>query len=140
MIVVDASVTNKLFLYSEEDHDIANLLFRAHSDQSEQIIVPNLIFYEVANTLATKTSIPQIQMTKSLSKLYKLNLNIVDLSEEEVKLSAKFAKKYKVSVYDAAYAVLAKQKKCKLITADTKFVSQVKLPFIRNLKDYSKSI
>lgn len=137
MIVVDASVTNKLFLAGEEYYDKADLLFQAHNDGLEQITAPNLIFYEVANTLATKSAIPMIQMIKSLSKLYKLNLHIVDLSEEELKLSAKFAKKYKVSVYDASYAVLAKEKKCNLVTADAKFVEKVHLPFIKHLSAIS---
>ncbi len=36
----------------------------------------------------------------------------------------------------AVYAVLAKEKKCPLITADEKFVGAVKLSFVKNLQDY----
>jgi len=47
--------------------------------------------------------------------------------------SAIFSRKYKVSVYDAVYAVLAQDKGCVLITADSKFVDQVNLPFVKKL-------
>ncbi|HBL52337.1 MAG TPA: PIN domain nuclease, partial [Candidatus Blackburnbacteria bacterium] len=51
--------------------------------------------------------------------------------------AVEISKKYEVSVYGASYVVLAKEKKCKLYTADAKFVSLVNLPFVKNLADYS---
>ncbi len=137
MIIVDASLANKLFLPNELNYTKVDALFEKHDLGLEEILIPDLLIYEVANTLATKTQIPSATMTWALTKLYKLNMQIINISEKQIKLIAKFAKKYKVSVYDATYAVLAKEKKCNLITADSKFVSQVKLSFVKDLANYS---
>lgn len=136
MIIADASVINKLFLPNETNYQQADNLVQQHLQKVEKIVVPNLIFYEVANTLATKSSIPFSVVIKSLTDLYLLDLVIVDLTEKNLKLAVKFARKYRISVYDATYAVLAKQKGCDLVTADRKFVEQTKLTFIKSLKSY----
>lgn len=133
MVIIDASIANKLFFPLEAGHGIVKMLFQKHISGQEEMIVPDLIFYEVANKLATRSNIPQALMLKSLNQLYKSKLKICHFSDKEIKIAAVFAKKYKVSVYDASYAVLAQEKKCILITADTKFVKQVNLPFVKDL-------
>lgn len=137
MIVVDASVTNKLFLTNEEDYIKADSIFQKHILKREIIIVPSLLFYEVANTLATKSAIPISAAVKSLEDLYELGLEIYNPTFKDMIKASKFAKQYKVSVYDAIYAVLAKEKKCNLITADSKFVKQVSLSFVKDLAEYN---
>lgn len=137
MIVIDASLANKLFLPNEQDYEKVDALIEKHDQSLEKIVIPDLLFYEVANTLATKTQISSATTTRALTKLYKLNMYIISVSEKRIKLIAKFAKKYKVSVYDATYAVIAKEKKCNLITTDSRFISQVKLPFVKDLANYS---
>lgn len=140
MIVADASVINKLFLPNEANYQQANELVTQHTRGKEKIIVPNLIYYEVANTLVTKSLIPLSVVTKSLSDLYSLNFEIFNLTEKNLKTVAKMAKNYKISVYDATYVVLAKQKKCDLFTADKKLLSKANLPFVKNLADYSTGV
>jgi len=135
MIVLDASLINKLFLPYESGRDQVKVMVQNHLLGLEEIIVPELLIYEVANTLATKTDILLPQSLESLSQLCNLNLKIVAFSEEAMKRTIEFAKKYKVTVYDASYAVLAKQKRCDLITADEKFVKAVKLPFVKTLSE-----
>lgn len=133
MVIVDASVVNKLFLPNEVGRENALAIFKKHIQKKDNIIVPDLLFYEVANTLATKTAIPSEQVNKSLSKLDKMNLNIFHPTLESIKKAAIFAKKYSVSVYDAVYAVIAFEKKCNLITADGKFIAKTNLNYILNL-------
>lgn len=58
MIVIDASVANKLLLPLEEGHKTAKSLLKLHLMKEESIVVPDLLFIEVANTLATKSTIP----------------------------------------------------------------------------------
>lgn len=137
MVVVDASIASKLLLPEEEGHEEAKALFQKHIEGSEEIIVPELLFYEVANTLATKTAIPTPRVVRGLTMLYKLKLKVYILSEEDVKATARFARKHHVAVYDAAYAVVASKKRCSLVTADVRFEDQVNLPFIKNLTEYS---
>lgn len=138
MIVVDASVINKIFLPDEENKEQAENILDQHLRNLDQILVPELLFYEVANTLATKTGITISKIKSNLKDLKDINLQVEHVTFEVLNKAVTMAKKYKVSVYDAAYAVLAKKNKCKLVTADTKFASQVKLPFVKILKDYSK--
>lgn len=133
MIVVDASVANKLFLPNEEGYKKATTLFQNHVEKAEEICVLDLLFYEVANTLTTKTAIPLTYVVKSLTKLYALQLHVFPTSEESMKEASKLAKEAHVSVYDASYVILAQEKNCNLITADKKFAAQVDLPFIKYL-------
>lgn len=137
MIVVDASVVNKLFLPPEENRDQAEMILDSHLKGLNQIIVPGLLFYEVANTLATKTGLSLSKIKSNLKDLEDINLHVEHVTFELLNRAVTLSKKYKVSVYDAAYAVLAKEKKCELITADSKFISQVKLSYVKNLKDFS---
>lgn len=133
MIIIDASVVNKFFLPHEEDHMTALEILKLHIQKKENITVPDLLFYEVANTLATKTTIPHSQIVKTLAKLDNLKLHIFHPTIIHIIKAASFAKQYKVSVYDAIYAILAIEKKCKLITADSKFISQINQKYIMKL-------
>lgn len=135
MIVVDASVINKLFL-KEPGTDTVKAIIRRHLTQKEEVIVPVLLFYEISNTLATKAEILPPKLDQSIEELFKLNLQVVYPSEQEIIRSAKFSREYKVSVYDASYAVLAKDKKCALVTADEKFVKDISLSFVKSLSQY----
>lgn len=137
MIIVDASVVNKLFLPNEIGYQQVERIFEQHVRKLNEIIVPDLLFYEVANTLATKSALPISQTTKSLADLADYGLNVHHSAVQEISRAAKFSKKYHVSVYDAIYAVLAILNKCDLITADNKFVKQVNLPFVKTLGSLS---
>ena len=133
MIVVDASVINKIFLPNEVGCDRAQRIIDNHIIKKEIIIVPDILFYEVSNTLVTKSHIPLQFIFNSLEKLYLLNLEHIYVTQEHIKKAAKIAKTYHISVYDASYAVLAQEKKCDLLTADIKFVRQLNLPYIKLL-------
>lgn len=138
MIVIDASVVSKLFLPLEKHRQKSKEILRRHLQKLDDIIVPDLLHYEVANALATKTSLPLAKILKDLSRFEIYNFSIEHLTIKDMQEASKLSRKYKVSVYDAAYAVLAREKKCDLITADEKFVEQVKLPFVKSLRNYSK--
>lgn len=140
MVIIDASVVNKVFLPNEESHDIARQIIQQHLQKSEEISVPDLLFYEVANTLITKTSIPENKIIGSLAELENFKLLVIHPSIEELIKIAKFAGNYGVSVYDASYAVLALEKGCYLFSADSKFVTKVKLPFVKHLSEYSLDV
>ena len=135
MTIIDASVVNKLFLPNEAGREDALAILKKHIQKKDNIMVPDLLFYEVANTLATKTSIPAKQVTISLSKLDKMNLNIFHSTLEDIKKAAVFAKEHNVSVYDAIYVVIAAGKKCNLITADEKFIAKINLDYVLNLNN-----
>ena len=132
MVIVDASIVCKAVL-PEEGRDRTKYIFSRHVNKLEDVLVPSLLFYEVANTLATKSAIPKSQMIKSLEGLGTLHLSVYDPSLKEMGDAAIFAKDSHVSVYDAIYVILALNNKCDLITADKKFARQVNLPFVKTL-------
>ncbi|MBI2020689.1 type II toxin-antitoxin system VapC family toxin [Candidatus Daviesbacteria bacterium] len=135
MIVIDASVANKLFLPHEAGHILASKILRNHILRTEEIFVPEFLFYEVANTLVTKGMISLWKITNALTKLYQINLHIYHPLERDLKNATHLAKKYHTSVYDMLYAVVAKRYKSQLITADEKFVEVTNFRFVKLLKD-----
>lgn len=136
MVIVDTSVAYKWTDKNEEFRDKALAILQSHINSKVRIIVPDLIFYELANAWATKTKLSSYKISNSLKDLEESNLNVEMVRFDLVRKAILFSRKYKVSVYDATYAVLAKEKKCYLITADEKFAKQVNLPFVKTLSQY----
>lgn len=133
MIVLDASVVTKFINTQEKESDIAEKLFRAHIEETEKILVPTLLFFEVANALATKSDLKEEYVKRGLRLLYDANFVIHEVNQEDMIEAALLAKKHKTSVYDMVYAVLAKKNKMTLITADNKFAHKVNFPFVQSL-------
>lgn len=135
MITIDASVAAKWILAYEQDSDKAKTLLLNHSSAVTIIIVPNLLFLEIANTLATKSELTLWKITNSLTKLYQMNLQIYHIQEKDLKIATRMAKQQGTTVYDMLYAIVAKKHKTQLFTADEKFASATKFRFVRLLKD-----
>lgn len=133
MVVVDTSVVFKWTDKNEDLRDKALLILHNHLKKIERIIIPDLLFYETANAWATKSSLTLKATYNNLDDLREFDLAIESANFDLLQKAITFSKKYKVSVYDATYAVLAIEKKCDLITADEKFAKQVNLPFVKTL-------
>ena len=134
MVVIDTSIVYKWI--TEEGKELNNpalKLFHKFIEGEEKLIVPDIALYELANALATKTPLTLNDIEKAWGLFKDLQLKVINPDLKFIEDCLKFAKKYYTSVYDASFAVLAKQKKCDFITADSKFVRQVNLPFIKNL-------
>lgn len=137
MVVVDTSVVYKWFSPENEEllQEALTLLKNPGS-----IIAPDLIIYELANSWATKTKLKTQQIKTFLKDLEETEIKIEPVNFDLVRKAVEFSKKYQVSVYDASYAALAQEKGCDFVTADSKFVSKVKLSFVKHLGEYSSSI
>ncbi len=137
MIIIDCSVAFKWFRQEgEEDIDKALGILDSHLHSKEIITVPDLIIYELANVWATKSNLPPERSKVFLKDLENSHLVIESISFGLIDKAVTFSKKFNVSVYDAVYAVLAKEKGCKLITADKKFIEKTNLLFIKLLEEY----
>lgn len=134
-MIIDASVGSKWILKGESYEKEANLLLNFHIEGKDKITVPDLFFYEIANTCATKTTFTKEMIEDSLNVISKAQLLVYHPQDSEVLQSAVFAKEYKLSVYDMLYAVIAKKHKTVLITADEKFVQKTKFPFVKLLSE-----
>ncbi len=136
MVVVDTSVAYKWTDKNEQLRDRAFAILKAHVHGKVKIIVPDLILYELANAWATKTALKITKIRSNLNDLEDSFLQLVPLSINSLEKAIKFSKRYHVSVYDASYAILARENNCDLFTADSKFVKVVNLPFVKHLSQY----
>lgn len=136
MVVVDASVAYKWLSPDEQDYRHALDILAAHLTKQNPIIVPDLILYELANAWSTKTKLAPKNITDNIQELQRYTLEIINIDFNLIADAVEFSREYKISVYDACYAILAKKNGCDLVTADDKFIKKVNLPFIKKLKDY----
>src|SRR3989304_8977296 len=133
MIVVDTSVIIKWLFRAEEGATDAFDLYEKHVKEAEEIVVPQILLYEVANVLATKSKIKSETIISDINFIYKANLTFHQENRDELAEAAILAKEYKTSVYDMLYAVIAKNKKCVLVTADENFVKRTKFKHMQLL-------
>ncbi len=133
MIIIDASVALKFINTQEEGSEKTLELLERHTNGEEEIIIPSLLFLEVANALATKSSVLEAQIKEGIDTLYDSKFFVYDVQKDDTEEAALLARKYNTSVYDMIYALIAKKKNITLITADSKFINRVKFPFVRSL-------
>ncbi len=134
MIVIDASVAMKFGVADEDDIPQALALYESHG---ASLYAPHLLTIEVANAIATKSARTEEEIKEGLFKFWKMGIRALSVTEAHILESAKSAKEYKTSVYDMLYAVLAKQHKAILVTADRKFIEKTKFPFVKLLTDFA---
>lgn len=133
MIVVDASVATKWVIAEEPAADKAFLLLQRHLEKKETILIPSLLFVEVANSLATKSQFAPAEAVQGIKLVYDANLKEIEPREEDMVRSITLAKKHGTTVYDMLYAVIAKRHKAILVTADAYFRKKTRFPFIKLL-------
>src|SRR6185312_4551961 len=120
MVVIDTSVAYKWFSKeNEEDLSSAMKLLDRQLKKREMLIAPDIILYELANAWATKTN-----LTLDQAKTFMRDFTLTEVKTEPITIelvndSMIFSKKYRVSVYDASYAILAQKRKCTYYTADS---------------------
>lgn len=122
MVVVDTSVVLKWFDEKESSYARAIQILENHLYNREKIIVPDLILYEISNAWATKSRLTNAQCQRRLNTFFSYTIEIVIPDHVMFGKALRLAKENSVTVYDALYAVVAKERHCRLITADTKFV------------------
>lgn len=132
MIVIDASVVVKWF-QEEKDSDKARSLQLDHIIGVNSILIPRLLYYELANTFCTKSHLPIKNIQHNFQALFKMKLQIYEEKEMDLMETTLLAKKKDTSFYDMLYAVVAKNKKCDMVTADERFVKATKFPHVKLL-------
>jgi predicted nucleic acid-binding protein len=126
MIVLDTSVVLK-WIFDDEDGGVSAARWKdAHVSGHEIVAVPDLLFYEIGNVLATKTRLSEAAIAEAFSLLWEFSLERFDLGLEEFQGSLALSRKYKITLYDAAYVELSRRLKCSFVTADRKLYEKVK--------------
>ena len=132
-MILDASVILKWFI-KEEDSDKAKELKESHIIGKFNIVVPDIIIYEVGNALRYEPEFSLKEVNRSLEELYELNLDIIAPLPDILTLVAEIAYRYNITFYDASYIALAQELGLQFITADQKLYNKVEnLSFIKVL-------
>lgn len=135
MVIVDTSVIYKWYSL-EENSDQAREILQNHLNNQEVACAPELILYELANAWVTKAGLSLKQIKLNLKNFKSTNVRVIDITFAIINKALNLAKKYQITIDDASYIALAREKKCIFITADQKLASKVNLPFVVSLKDY----
>jgi predicted nucleic acid-binding protein len=135
-LVLDTSVILKW--YKEEEYtEIAVKLKRDLVEGLNNVIVPDLILYEMANVLRFTEGFNEDLIKKSLESFIDLEVDIVIPTMEIIELAVKLSYDYKIAVYDAVFIALAKLVNGIFITADKKLYEKVKeLKFVKFISEF----
>ncbi len=120
MYVLDASVLIKWFS-DEEYTDIALKLRDDFFKGNIELVVPDLLLYEVSNALRYNPNFDENDVVEAVDSLYDIGIDIIIPTGDVIRSAIKFAFTHNVTIYDAFYAALADEIDFTLITADAKF-------------------
>jgi predicted nucleic acid-binding protein len=126
VIVLDASVALKWIFADEEGTEHAVRVRDDHISGKNEIAVPALFFYEIANVLATKVRLSAEEALEAFELISAFEFNVHELDAAGYMEAMALAMKHKISVYDASYHVLANRLGCRFLTADRKFWEKMK--------------
>lgn len=127
IVVLDASVVLKWFLLQgEKGIEKARGYQKDHLEEKLEIVVPELVFYEVGNVLITKPGAEKEDVEEALEILHRLNLKVFQINQSSERIALGLCQKYKISFYDAAYVALAKLLRALMITADQKLYQKLR--------------
>jgi predicted nucleic acid-binding protein len=135
VIVLDSSVALKWIFADEVGAGHAVRIRDDHISAKNEIAVPSLFFYEIANVLATKVKLAPDDALEAFSLINDFEFNVYELDNFEYLEAMTLAMKLRISVYDASYHVLARQLGCRFLTADRKFWEKVKGMGVAELLD-----
>jgi len=120
MSVLDASVVLKWFV-DEENSDRALRLREEFFRGEREIVVPDLLLFEVANALRYNLSFTAEEIKEAVKTLFDIEIKIITPTYSLLAKAIELAKSLDVTCYDAAYLALAEELGFEFITADEKF-------------------
>jgi predicted nucleic acid-binding protein len=136
-LVLDASVGVKWFSgKGEADLSQALAIREAHLSRKALIIVPDLFYYEVANAIVHKASIPSSAAESAAAALFALGLQAKTVDSEVIINSIKLSRRLNITVYDSCYMVVAQGLGCPLVTANPRHQGQASGCLVISLKQW----
>ncbi|MBI4378958.1 MAG: type II toxin-antitoxin system VapC family toxin [Nitrospinae bacterium] len=125
--ILDTSVLIKWFSeYDEDDLDNAVNLRNKIFEGECSVIVPSLLFYEVANALRYNTRFTNKDVKDAVKSIIDMTFEVREVDKTILERAIEIAFKYNISVYDAYFLSLSQIENMPFITADYKFVDRVK--------------
>ncbi len=131
VFVLDASVVIKWF--SEEEYTDRALKLREDFSKGEiELVVPDLMLYEVSNALRYNSDFDETDVAEAVGTLFDIGISIIVPNREVINSALNLAYEYKITIYDAYYVALAKEIDFILVTADRKLYLKIKdLKFVK---------
>jgi len=124
-LVLDASVIIKWFT-QEEKREQAIDLREKHINGDIEIVVPDLLLYEVSNALRFNPNFKEEDIKKAIQSLFDIDINIVVPVQETLQEAVDIAYSKNITIYDAFYIALAQTIGFDFITADEKLYEKTK--------------
>jgi len=123
--VIDASVAVKWF--SKEEGTQAALKVREdHVDGRRSLVAPDLIVYEIANALRFKPGFDQEKVARAVEDLLDLQMDLITLSKELLRICSELAYRYEITIYDSCYLALGELLGVEVLTSDKQFYEQAR--------------
>lgn len=119
-VVADANVVLKWF-HSDGEEDVveARALLDAHKARTAAIVVLDLTAYEVGNALLRgRARAVHAQVVAVLEALRDI-CPVVHLGGDDWRIATELAERHDLTLYDAAYAAVARSRGATLVTLDT---------------------
>jgi predicted nucleic acid-binding protein len=124
--IVDASVALKWYYgRDEEDLEKAEELYGFFWSDREMLMAPELIVYEILNTLRLKTDIALEDIGLIISNIFQV-VFLLDTEKEFLEKAFKYSRELDISYYDGIYITFSEKYDSPLITADKKLYEACK--------------
>jgi len=125
--VLDTSVILKWFSdFQESDLDRALLLRQSMLDGTILCVVPELLFFELANALRFNPNFSMTDVEQAVRSVFAMGLEVRGVDEQVMGDALSLACKHHLTVYDAYFLALSKKEGKPFITADYKLAGKVK--------------
>lgn len=125
--VLDTSVVIKWFSeYDEDDLDKALGLRQTIAEGTDTAIVPDLLFYELANALRHNPKFTAHDVRDAVGSVIDMGLEMQGITEAVLERAVEIAFTFKVTVYDSYFLAISQMEGHPLVTADYRFAERIK--------------
>lgn len=125
-LVLDTSVIVKWFCEDEDDAECANKLRRQILEGFCDVIIPDLLFYELANALRHNPNFTAEDVLAAVDSVFNMEFDIRKVDSSVIAAAIDIAFTCNVTVYDAYFLALSQLERKPFVTADYKFARRIK--------------
>lgn len=122
---MDASVVLG-WLLTQLSPEVSGPIIEGHLSGGDPLVAPDLLGYEVANALVVGARLPTDVAVGTYRRFADLGIEQFVSGAAELEAAMELAARFRVSVYDASYVVLAGALECRLVTADRRLARAVR--------------
>jgi predicted nucleic acid-binding protein len=123
-VVLDTSIIVKWFC-EEEYTDIALRIRGRFFGRELDVVVPDLMFYEVTNAIRYNMVLSMEEKLELIEDIYSTDFDVVSSTKEILSEAMDSALDTDTTIYDNVYLAVGRFKKCNLITADKVFRNKI---------------